>query len=88
MILHTFNSPEAYRLHGHRPSVDDLILLIEDAVFVTTQHDLTHDHRVRVLREDLAQRGLPEPNSITCITYPDWVRLTVESQHCLSWTRM
>ena len=87
MILHTFNSSDAYRLHGHRPSTEDLILLIEDGVFATTQQDLTQDERIRVLRNDLAQRGLPEPSAITCITYSDWVRLTVESQHCLSWTR-
>ena len=87
MMLHTFNSSDAYRLHGHRPSATDLILLIEDAVFITTQQDLTQDHRIRVLSEDLAQRGLPEPRAITCITYTDWVRLTVESQHCLTWTR-
>jgi sulfur relay protein TusB/DsrH len=87
MMLHTFNSSDAYRLHGHRPGAEDLILLIEDGVFATTQQDLTQDKRIRVLREDLAQRGLPEPSAITCITYSDWVRLTVESQHCLSWTR-
>ena len=87
MMLHTFNSSDAYRMHGHRASAEDLILLIEDGVFATTQQDLTEDKRIRVLREDLAQRGLPEPSAITCITYSDWVRLTVESQHCLSWTR-
>ena len=87
MMLHTFNSSHAYRMHGHRASAEDLILLIEDGVFITTQQDLTEDKRIRVLREDLAQRGLPEPSAITCITYSDWVRLTIESQHCLSWTR-
>jgi sulfur relay protein TusB/DsrH len=87
MMLHTFNSSDAYRMHGHRASAEDLILLIEDGVFITTQQDLTEDKRIRVLREDLAQRGLPEPSAITCITYSDWVHLTVESQHCLSWTR-
>ena len=87
MMLHTFNSSDAFRMHGHRASAEDLILLIEDGVFITTQQDLTEDKRIRVLREDLAQRGLPEPSAITCITYSDWVRLTVESQHCLSWTR-
>jgi len=87
MMLHTFNSSDAYRMHSHRASAEDLILLIEDGVFITTQQDLTEDKRIRVLREDLAQRGLPEPSAITCITYSDWVRLTVESQHCLSWTR-
>ena len=87
MMLHTFNSSDAYRMHGHRASAEDLILLIEDGVFITTQQDLPEDKRIRVLREDLAQRGLPEPSAITCITYSDWVRLTVESQHCLSWTR-
>ena len=87
MMLHTFNSSDAYRMHSHRASAEDLILLIEDGVFITTQQDLTEDKRIRVLREDLAQRGLPEPSAITCITYSDWVRLTVESQHCLSLTR-
>ena len=87
MMLHTFNSSDAYRLHGHRPGAEDLILLIEDGVFATTQQDLTQDKRIRVLREDLVQRGLPEPTAITCITYSDWVRLTIASQHCLSWTR-
>ena len=87
MILHTFNSIDAYRLHGHRPSAEDLLLLIEDGVLITIQQDLTQDPRIHVLREDLAQRGLPEPSTITCISYSDWVGLTLQSQHCLSWTR-
>jgi sulfur relay protein TusB/DsrH len=87
MILHTFNSTDAYRLHGHRPSAEDLLLFIEDGVLITIQQDLTQDPRIRVLREDLAQRGLSEPSTIICISYSDWVGLTLQSQHCLSWTR-
>ncbi|MGK0400684.1 MAG: sulfur relay protein TusB/DsrH, partial [Candidatus Azotimanducaceae bacterium] len=86
MILHTFNSLNAYRLHGHRPSDHDLILLIEDGVFLVGEPNLGRDHRIRVLSEDLDQRGLRAPSAITLISYQDWVRLTTESQHCVSWT--
>ena len=77
MILHTFNSPEAFARHNQSAAFGDQLLLVEDGVFCLAD---------KALEEDLALRGIMPVHAVNLISYHQWVSLVAQSQHTLTWT--
>ncbi|MGB2238533.1 MAG: DsrH/TusB family sulfur relay protein [Pseudomonadales bacterium] len=86
MILHTFNSPEAFARHSQRAASTDQLLLIEDGVFCLVDPAFSPPAGLLALQEDLELRGITRSQTVNLISYKTWVDLVVQSQHTLSWT--
>ena len=86
MILHTFNSPEAFARHSQSTALGDQLLLIEDGVYSLGDKAFEPPGRLRALREDLELRGITPVHAVDLISYKQWVSLVAQSQHTLTWT--
>ena len=96
MILHTVNSSPLHTLALtdclDYLGEDDCLLLIEDAVVVTSVHlkeqallsELSTQGRLWVLQEDLTARGLKNNIAQAC-NYQDFVALAVKHTSHLAW---
>ena len=87
MNLHIFNNPEAYDIYHGFAEPDDVVLLIEDAVYLVLNRDLSQDRRIRILIDDAFQRGVEDTSSYSAISYPEWVALTAACERSISWAK-
>jgi sulfur relay protein TusB/DsrH len=85
MLLHTFNTPEAFIQHRQRINIEDKVLFIEDGVYSSNQPLDFQCKRVMALAEDCQLRGIVPAESIQLIDYNDWVQLCSEVDNHLSW---
>ena len=86
MVLHTFNSPEAFASHNQSTAFGDHLLLIEDGVFCLADKAFTPPAGLLALKEDLELRGITPVHTVELISYKQWVSLVVQNQHTLTWT--
>jgi|SaaInlStandDraft_1057018.scaffolds.fasta_scaffold72046_3 sulfur relay protein TusB/DsrH len=86
MILHTFNSPEAFARHNQSAAFGDQLLLVEDGVFCLADKAFEAPVGLLALEEDLALRGIMPVHAVNLISYHQWVSLVAQSQHTLTWT--
>lgn len=77
MVLHTFNTRNAFNAYSHCVGPDDAIVLIEDAVYLSPDHSRTYH-----LRADVEARGVFAENPIN---YDTFVDLCVEADKVCSW---
>lgn len=87
MILHTFNSIEAWQQYADLLTPEDVALFLEDGVLATCRQDMTLHDRSVALATDLAARGLTERCRVQALTDSDFVELCVEASKVVSWHR-
>lgn len=62
---------------------DDMLLLRRDAVYLLlSQH--SWPCQVHVLRQDLQQRGVACPESVSILSDEEWVELTLQASQVIS----
>ena len=87
MTIHIFNTPEAFQSYHHLSDSIDLLLLIEDAVYLCLSQDLTTDPRIKILVDDVRLRSISLSPTLSYISYAEWVSLTDLHQNSVSWGR-
>ena len=86
MIVHTFNSPDAFIRHNHHAASNDVLLLIEDGVFCLANPLFAAPPGLLALQDDLDQRGIQPLHTVEPITYGQWVNLVAQALHTLTWS--
>lgn len=81
MLLHTLNKPQALRLCRDLISSDDVIVLIEDGVYLASG-DLPC--RAFAIDIDLAARGIG-PGSAEVINHSRFVELCTQADRVCAW---
>ncbi len=85
MNLHTFNKPSAFERFASYAGTDDVLLLIEDGVYLCLDVDFCQTG-VCVLEADMAARGLSSRfPDIECIDYRRFVQLCTEADTVYNW---
>ena len=83
MILHTINKPSALALCEHLIADDDLVILIEEGVYLASG---TLPGRCYALEMDVLARGLADSISNTrLIDYDTFVELSTEAAKVCAW---
>lgn len=84
MVLHTINKVAALDMCRGLIGPDDLVVLIEDGVYLALSELL---FRTYALEDDLLARGLQHRNlkSVKLIGYQKFVELSVKAEKICSW---
>ena len=84
MILHTINKPSALSLCRHLISNEDLVVLLEEGVYLGEE---SLPGKVHAIMADLVARGMDSKLApeITRINYSDFVALATEADKVCSW---
>lgn len=87
MQLHILNSSASLNRCLSSISDTDSIILIEDAVVLSTSimQKVSASIAVYALNDDLARRGINPSDNIKALSYSEFVDLCVTHTKCLSW---
>ena len=87
MQLHSLNSSASLRRSQGSISDTDSIIVIEDAVVLSTSilQKISASIAVFALNDDLARRGINPPDRIKALSFSEFVDLCADHTQCLSW---
>jgi tRNA 2-thiouridine synthesizing protein B len=87
MQLHILNSSASLSRCQSSISDTDSIILIEDAVVLSTSilQKVSASVAVYALNDDLARRGINPPDRIKALSFSEFVDLCADHTQCLSW---